>query len=274
MWHEGFLYRIDATIIAVVLCVTMVGAALGGYRIAHRRKTRPHGDEHETRLEALSEIGPVEGAIAGLLALVLAFSFDMAANRFEARQAFVVRQANAIEKAFTRCSVLGPEDAAYCQDQLSSYLDLYIAYGAAPHEQEKIDGIVRQGDAIERALWARVVAVSRDRPTLTNTALLAAINEVMDTRGDRIASMRIVVPEEVTAVMLVLCVVWAGVAGYSYGLKRNRKQAAWIVFSVLVAVVIYVTLDFDRPRRGLLRLEAGNQSMVDLQEALKHRAAP
>jgi hypothetical protein len=44
-----------------------------------------------------------------------------------------------------------------------------------------------------------------------------------------------------------------------------------VIFSAVIALVVYVTLDFDRPRRGFLRLDAGNHSMVEFQEKLRSR---
>jgi hypothetical protein len=168
-----------------------------------------------------------------------------------------------------------PGDRAYCEEQLRAYVDRYVAYGAAPHDLQKVDAIRREADGIERTLFARVATVNRQRPTPLNTTLVVALNDVMDRRSERVASMRIVVPQEVTIVLLTLCVVWGAIAGYSYGLKRNKKPAAWVVFSLLVAVIVYVTLDFDRPRRGILRLDAGNQSMIDLRETLQRpRGSP
>jgi hypothetical protein len=274
MWREGLLYRIDGSVIASSLCVAMIAAAWGGYRLAHLSMAHLSKEERETRLEALSELGPMEGAIAGLLALVLAFSFNLAAQRFDKRQSFVISHASATETAYLRCSLLDPGDRTYCEDQLRSYVDLYVAYGAASRDPEEIEAIVRKADAIEQALWARVAAVTRERPTHANVAEVEAINEVIDRRTDRIASNRILVPEMVTVVMLALCVTWAAIGGYSYGLKHNEKKAAWVVFSVLVAIVVYVTIDFDRPRRGPLRLDAGNQSMIDLRDELQLRGAP
>jgi hypothetical protein len=267
MWREDLLYRVDGVFVALVLGPVMFATAWAAYRVALRRK-----DEKETELERLSEIGPVEGAIAGLLALVLAFSFSMAAQRFDARQQVVVAQAKAIETTFLHCALLEGDDRAYCEDQLRAYVDLFVAYGAAPRDQEKIDGIVRQTEDIERDLWARAAAVARDRPTPVNADMLRALADVIDRRVERIASMRIVVPQSVTVVLLLLCVLWAAVAGYAYGLKRNRKRAAWVVFSVLVAVIVFVTLDFDQPRRGIIRLNAGDQSMVDLQTSMRSGA--
>jgi hypothetical protein len=164
--------------------------------------------------------------------------------------------------------VLERADRAYCEEQLRAYVDLFVGYGAAPSNDEKTDAMLLQATAIERSLWARIAAVARERPTVVNATLHTALNDVMDRHGDRVASMRIVVPQEVTVVLLVLCVLWAAVAGYAYGLKRNKKRAAWVVFSVFVALIVYVTLDFDRPRRGLIQLGAGNQSMLELQREL------
>src|SRR5262249_36844123 len=106
MWREGFLYRIDAEFIALVLCVAMGAAAWAGYRVALRSRATP--------LEPPSEIGPVEAAVTGLLALVLALSFNMAGQRFDTRQAVIVSQANAIGTAFRQCSALETNDRTYC----------------------------------------------------------------------------------------------------------------------------------------------------------------
>jgi hypothetical protein len=268
MWRDGFLYRIDAEVISVVLCVAVGAAGLAGYRVALRSlagKSKP---------ESVSDIGPLEAAITGLLALVLALSFTIASQRFDARQAVIVNQTNAIGTAFLRCSVLDSDERTYCETQLRAYVDLFVAYGEATHEEDEISAILHETEAIERALWARLAAVARERPTVVNATVITALNNVIDRRGDRIASMRIVVPQQVTAVLLLLCVVWGAVSGYAYGLKRNPQRAVWIVFSMLVAVVIYVTLDFDRPRQGHIRLDAGNQSMVDLQQTLRSSASP
>jgi hypothetical protein len=266
MWREGLLYRTSAELIALGLCLTMFLAAWAGYRVALRRTTKA-----EAEAEAEAEIGPVEGTVSAVLALVLAFSFSMASERFDARQERVVSQSNAIGTAFLRCSALDSGDRSYCEDQLRGYVDLFVAYGNTPHSDgdAHAESTLRQADKVEHDLWARLSAIAHERPTAVNAVLLTAMNDVIDRRSDRVASMRIVVPQEVTFVLLLLCVLWAVVAGYSYGLKRNEKRAAWVLCSVLVALVVYVTLDFDRPRRGIIRLDAGNQSMVDLQQALR-----
>jgi hypothetical protein len=268
MWREGFLYRIDAEIIALTLCVAVVAAAWGGYRLGLR------SSDAGSPAKSVSQIGPVEAAVTGLLALVLAFSFSMAAQRFDARQAIIVRQTNAIGTAFLRCSVLDPDDRAYCENQLRAYVDLFVTYGAISRDEERSSALLRQTEEIERELWPRIAAVARERPTPASATVLTALNDVIDRRAERIASMRIVVPQLVTVVLLFFCVVWGAISGYAYGLKRNRKRAVLVIFALLIALVVYVTLDFDRPRRGLLRLDAGHQSMVDLQEALRSRGPP
>jgi hypothetical protein len=265
MWREGLLYRINSGLIALALCAVMILTAWAGYRLAIWR---------ERKKESPTEIGPIEASIAGLLALVLAFSFGIASQRFDTRQTIIVTQANAIETAFLRCSVLDADDRAYCEDRLRAYVDVFVAYGAAPHDREKIDALVREAEAISHALWARMATIARERPTPVNATLLTGLNEVIDRASDREGSMRIIVPEEVTAVLLFLSVLWAAIGGFAYGLKRNDKPVAWVVFAVLVSLVVFVTLDLDRPRRGFIRLEAGNESMLHLQQVLQAGASP
>jgi hypothetical protein len=265
MWRESLLYRIPAVIIVSALCLMMMLAAGIGYWVALRHK-------RSSLLALVSEVGPVEDAVAIVLALLLALSFHMAEQRFDSRQSLVVSHANAVETAFLRCAVLvDPDDRAYCQDQLRTYVDLSVAFAEAAHDDKALEAIGRQSSAIEFALSARVGAVARVEPNTANVALLTAVNDVINRRNDRNASLRIVVPAEVTLLLLFLCVVWGALAGYSYGIKGNRRRAAWAIFSLVIALVVYVTLDFDRPRRGFLRLQAGNQSMIDLREKLRPR---
>ena len=56
-------------------------------------------------------------------------------------------------------------------------------------------------------------------------------------------------------VLLALCMVMSsGVAGYSSGQAGRRHIGLWIALNILVLLVLFVVLDFDRPRRGLVQV--------------------
>ena len=269
MFREPFLYRIDAWVIAVVLCLGMMGSAWAGYCAGRNRAERA-----SARTQRTSDLGSVEGACAGLLALVLAFNFSMAAGRFDARQQLVVRASNAIGTVYLRCALLEPDDRSFCEDRTRTYVDLRIAYDNAGRDTAQVERLLAQSDALQGALWARLSTIACERPTPVNAIVMAALNDMFDVGSERVASMRIVVPQEVTIAVLLLCFAWASIAGYGYGLKKNESVWAWLVFSVLVALVVFVTLDFDRPRRGFIRLDAGNASMLEVRASMQAGAKP
>ena len=53
----------------------------------------------------------------------------------------------------------------------------------------------------------------------------------------------------------------------SVGVGGRRSLFALIVMPILIAAVIAVIIDLDRPRRGLIQV--GQQSLIELQESLK-----
>src|SRR6185369_11884510 len=57
---------------------------------------------------ALSGLGPIEGAIFGLMGLILAFTFSGAAERFDLRKHLIIEEANAIGTAYLRVDLLPP----------------------------------------------------------------------------------------------------------------------------------------------------------------------
>ena len=73
-----------------------------GIRLGRRRQAQGRGK--------LEVSGAMVGATMGLLAFMLAFTFNAAATRFEARKTLVVKEANAIEVSWLRAGFL-PEPA-------------------------------------------------------------------------------------------------------------------------------------------------------------------
>src|SRR5438045_2424754 len=82
-----------ATIGVVVLSVE-AGIWLGRYR------------RRQTDQEKEAPVGGIVAATLGLLAFVLAFTFGLAATRFDARRQVVVKEANAIGTAYLRAGML------------------------------------------------------------------------------------------------------------------------------------------------------------------------
>jgi hypothetical protein len=250
------------------LAVVLAAAILTTLFIASTLGTRAR------KRGARVEIGPLETMGSGLLGLLLAFNFSIAQTRFDARQAMLIREANAIGTAYLRCSVLSSEGRAPCRDGLRKYVALrkaaYDAYGARSRADVAKD--LAEGERIQRDLWALVARATRDNPDPPNALLMSALNEVIDLDTDRRSSLRITVPPAVSVAIMLACVAWAALLGYSSGARKSRPLSAWVVVSLLVSIVFGVALDLDRPRHGLITTAAAERAMSDLSQSME--AAP
>src|SRR4051794_18513130 len=101
-----------------MLFAIMFGSAiLGGLVGRHLR-------EHS---EALREpVGAVQGALLGLVGLILAFGLTMAVGRYDSRRAAVVNDANAIGTTSLRAQTLREPIRTRSLDLLARYTDTSI----------------------------------------------------------------------------------------------------------------------------------------------------
>jgi hypothetical protein len=77
------------------------------------------------------------------------------------------------------------------------------------------------------------------------------------------------VPESALIFLLALAAAAAGFLGYGDGLTGSRSPTATAAFSLIVALVILLIIDIDRPQRGLARVS--QESMTELQDVLEGR---
>ena len=80
--------------IAGTLCMLELGRRLGLRRLARDPES------------AQASTGAIDGAVFGLLGLLIAFTFSGAATRFDFRRSMIVQEANAIGTAYLRADVL------------------------------------------------------------------------------------------------------------------------------------------------------------------------
>ena len=111
--------RIDAipiwAVFAATIIVVMVAIEVG-YRLGHAMHRRSE-DEKESPVSAIA------GAILGLAAFMLAFTFGIVSERYDARKALVRDEAIAIRTAWQRSDFLPETDRAEAAALLRQYVD-------------------------------------------------------------------------------------------------------------------------------------------------------
>ncbi len=67
--------------------------------------------------------------------------------------------------------------------------------------------------------------------------------------------------------IIVVSLVVMGIIGYLSGITGGRSVVATLTLAAVVAVVLFVIMDFDRPYRGVITVS--QQSMFDLQDLME-----
>jgi hypothetical protein len=159
------LWGVFAVTLAAILLAAEVGYRLG--RARHQRAEH----EHEPA------VGGIVAAELGLLAFLLAFTFSLAAARFEARRQTLLDETNAIGTTYLRARMLPEPPRAEVQKLLREYVDVRIA----AVREGKIKSGIRRSSEIQDQLWAAaVVAAEKDPRAIPAGLFIQSLNEMID----------------------------------------------------------------------------------------------
>src|SRR4051812_49649249 len=134
-----------------LVAVVLVGIAEGGYRLG----LRLFAAKDEARR---SQIGGVQGAILGLLGLLLGFTFSMAVSRYEARRELVLKEANTIGTTWLRAGLLPEAHREPVKELLRRFVDVRLETQKGRYDAAKLAEGLRRGGEIERELWEHAEA--------------------------------------------------------------------------------------------------------------------
>jgi hypothetical protein len=247
------LYSVPAIIIVLVLGLMMYGGLKLGHFLGHA-KVRP-----EKGGEALIT------ALFGLLGFLLAFSFNMSQARFEMRRTHIAEETNAIGTALLRTDLLPDSVRAQIRVPFKAYVASRIAYFNAGHDPERVATTLQNANNHFAAIWAIAASFSRQHPeqVTVGNQLIPALTEMADAMATRHSGLMATVPDLIVYMLLCLCIAVSLFTGYYYGAKKTDNFVA-VGFVALVCIVVYITLDLDRPRRGIITMKEIHQPLEQL----------
>jgi hypothetical protein len=244
--QSDFLFHENIWLIASVFLFLLMVCGELGYRLAGRH--HPDADD-PTR----AQFSNIQNGIIGLLALLLAFSFSMAVNRFQERKQMVVTETNSIGTTWLRAQALPEPQGAATRALLIKYVDARIAYSKAGVDPARIAAAERDTVALQGQLWTLALALAaREDKAYPFQLYTVALNDTIDMSARRLAVMNDHVPETVLWMLMLVSSVTLLTVGYGFGLGRRRSTFSLLALSLLIVLVVVLMLDFDRPRRGLI----------------------
>jgi len=227
-----------------------------GYRLGKYRRSRSEQEKD-------APVGTMVGATLGLLAFILAFTFGLAAARFDTRRQVLLDKANAIGTTYLRAGML-PENGEQIRALLRDYVDTRLE---AVRSSSIVEAI-RESENIQHNLWAQAVAVAEKNPNSIIVGLFVqSLNEVIDLHAKRLqADVRSRIPGAFWAGLFAVAALSFVAMGYHAGLSGTRRSLAILAVAFTFSVVIELIVDLDRPQEGVL--EVTQHALVDLQRSM------
>jgi hypothetical protein len=217
--------------------------------------------------EPSSGVPALDGAVFALLGLLVAFSFSAAADRFSSRRDLIVAEANAIGTAALRIDLM-PEDAQpQMRDTMKRYIASRVSTFEKPINETQYRKALAASHVLQNELWAMAVAASRrpDAPNSLPMLLLPALNEMIDITTTRTYMLIAHTPPLIYIVLWGAALVAAILAGTALK-RRNRHDFVHIAgFAGVISIALYVIVDFDHPRLGLIRINSYDLALRELE---------
>jgi hypothetical protein len=255
---------ISALIYAVLLFFGMLILLEGGRRLGIRR--RPKEAEGER-----GNLGPVEGAVFALFGLMVAFTFSGAATRFNEKRMLIAEEVNTIETAYLRLHLVPQEAQSELQELFRRYVDSRLEiYRKLPNmEAAKLE--MGKSKELQEEIWAEAVAATvlpKSHPD-AGKLLLPALNNMIDITTTRTMALQTHPPRIIYVLLFGLGLICSLLAGYRMSSAQHRSWLHILGFTVITVIIVYVMLDAEYPRAGLIRLETADQLLVDLRDGMK-----
>ncbi len=198
---------------------------------------------------------------------MIGFTFAMALTRFDERRAALLDEANSIGTAALRARLLPAPHDAESLKLLRDYVQIRLELTShVPTAAEMQAAIVRSNE-IQEALWSEVKLVMAKDNAMAPTGLyILALNETFDNQEKRLTAFRNRVPNIVILALYSISIVALGFSGYASGAAEGRWRLPIYIMGLLIASVVLLIQDLDRPDAGLISVS--QQPMLDTANAL------
>jgi hypothetical protein len=254
MDDSSFIYNTRAWILVVSLLVAMIACIYVGRKIGLKMFS---GNEEVVT-------GTIVSSMFGLLAFLLAFTFSMSGSRYDVRRKNIVDEANAISSAIVRADLYPENYRKEFRDDFKGYVEQRIEYFYSAN-------ISLEAGAVDysKKLWDRAAQLSRDPDLLiASQQMIPALSEMQNMVTTRLIGEISRVPDSIIWMLFLLSLASAFYLGYSSASKGSMDWMVAVGFCVLTSFVIFITLDLDRPRRGLIQLDTPHKAMLELRKLL------
>jgi ABC-type multidrug transport system fused ATPase/permease subunit len=252
-----FLVLVFATL-AQVLFIEL------GFRYGKTKQSAPHKPQ-------MAQVRAIMGASLGLLAFMLAFSFNTAQQHFEERSRAYMMEISAIDSAFRGADLIQKDNRAEAKEVLRKFAKLRVELSSAAEEadMERMVELVRESERMHDHLWSIAESSMEGAGDGEDTGIFAqSVLAMINAHDARLqAALFNRISPVIWLTLFMMSLLSMVVMGYQAGLTGTRSSLATWTLAITFSAVMTLTTDLDRPNMSLFQM---NQDlMIELENRMQ-----
>ena len=199
------------------------------------------------------------GAMLGLLAFLLAFTFGFATDRYHDRKIALLDEANAIRATYWQAGMISEPHRTEVHKILRKYVEERLQWTGV----EKVKEGYSANDLLKQ-LEAQAAAVGAENPGGVDI-FLGSVSDVVNLHATRVmVRERSQIPIAFWAALYVIATLSLASMGYHSGVAGTNRTPVTIAVAIAFSVVIMLIADIDRPGKGFINVN--QQAMIDVRD--------
>jgi len=261
---SNWLYDQSPLWIVAGLMVIMILA----FELAYAVGRRWHADTHDAGREVFVAI---KVSLLGLLALLLAFAFGMAADRYAERQRLVTSEAITLHSLLLHSTLLPDPARTQFRELLGQLVDARLAFFDARRNLAGVEEAIDRTEKLHGRLWELVRNEALRDPSMRGLeGMTRSMNDEWSLHRQRVHAFENRVPEGVILLLFSGAVIALAAVGFAGGIANHRGTAGKWLLVALLGATIFIVLDLDRPRNGVFQIS--QEPIVHLRDLLSRGA--
>jgi hypothetical protein len=152
------------------------------------------------------------------------------------------------------------------RNNLKEYVKERVAFYKVGMNVKKAMHHYNKADSIGKEVWSIVATYAKvDNITTRTSELIPALNAMIDITTTRRAAGEATIPDPIMYFLFSLCFCSAFLLGYD---NKHKKFDRIVLggFALMLSITVYMIIDLDRPRSGIINMDKPNEKMVELLE--------
>ena len=240
----------------LIVMICMLSAKAGTKVAQHRVR--------EGKKEPDAPVGTAVGAILGLLAFMLGFTFSLTESRFGKRNDLVIREANAISTCYLQTSFLPEKQKLATRAYFKEYIEILVQPNVGTINKKALARL----DELHLLMWNQAVSLMQTEMDWGIRSLyISSLSNMIDLTGERkIVGLVFRIPDIIWTSLFLLCAFSMFAIGYQIGTYHTRRTFGIPLLAAAFAIVMVLIAEMDSTGGG--RFKVNLQPLREVREMM------